>query len=204
MNDVYLRTVATNLAHLRTLVPEQPKRNLASNATSLPMTEDDVVLNRQIKWGSIPEGRAGTYRTMQTMAALARQAATDPVFIKFARQFSGIDDLESWMRDHFTYRDEHEELIRTPRFMLEDMGRIAGPRVVGLEGDCDDAATFLSAAAKVLGYPARLVAIRYNAANPDFEHVFAQACANGEWVTLDPTVDVNTTIQSVEDMIVAV
>jgi transglutaminase-like putative cysteine protease len=168
------------------------------------MTEDDPTLSRQIRWSEIPDGRAGTHRTLKTMAEMARQAARDPKFYSFAQQFSGLSDLESWMRDHFTYRDEHEEVLRTPRFMLEDMGRTAGTRVVGLEGDCDDSATFLAAAARVLGYPARLVAIRHDPSNPDFQHVFAQAKAGAEWITLDPTIDVGTVMESLEDMIVGI
>lgn len=202
--DSYLRTVHRNLQHLRALRPPAPKPNLAESATGMPMTEDDVYLNQRIHWGSIPEGRPGTQQTMQTMARLAREATRDPVFVEFIRQFGTLNDLETWMREHFTYRDEHEELIRTPRFMLADMGRTSGTRIVGLEGDCDDAATFLSAAAKAMGYSARLVAIRYHRSNPDFEHVFAQALDQGQWVTLDPTVEVGTTIQSIEDMIVPV
>src|SRR5215475_209240 len=204
MTADYLSTVAHNLRHLAMLTPPQPKRNLASHGTRIPMTEDDPYLGSRVRWGSIPEGRGGTMRTMQTMAQLAHEATHDPVFIKFARQFSGIQDLESWTRDHFVYQDEHEELIRTPRFMLEDMGRVSGTQVVGLQGDCDDVATFLAAAARVLGYPARLVAIRVNASSPDFEHVFAQANVQGEWATLDPTVDIGTDIRSLEDMIVQV
>src|SRR5262245_39935598 len=166
----YMQTVAHNLSHLRVTVPQQPKRNLASNSATMPMTEDDVYLSRRIKWGQIPEGRMGTRRTMETMAQLARESARDPLFQKFVKQFTGLHDLERWTRDHFVYRDEHEELIRTPLFMLQDMGRSSGNRIIGLEGDCDDVATFLTAAAKVLGRPARLVAIRANRGNPDFEH----------------------------------
>lgn len=196
----YMRTIATNLAHFRPLIPPQPKRNLASNSKALPKTDDDAYLSARIHWGAIPEGRAGTARTLQTMAELARDAARDPRFQQFARQFSDVLELEQWMRDHFTYRDEQEEILRTPMFMLGDMGRMAGTRVVGLEGDCDDAATFLAAVVKVMGLPARFVAIRWNKSNPDFEHVFTEGYQNGEWITLDPTVEEGTVIHSVEDM----
>jgi transglutaminase-like putative cysteine protease len=204
MTDFYMRSVSSNLAHLRTLTPAQPKRNLASNGATLPLTEEDDFLNPQIRWSNIPEGKAGTRSTMQTMAQLARQAAQDPEFIKFMRQFSGVSDFEEWVRDHFVYRDEQQELIRTPIFMLEDMGRTSGTHVVGLEGDCDDIATFISAGICVLGLPARLVAIRHDQNDPNFQHVFAQANESGQWITLDPTIDTDTTMQSLEDMIVPV
>jgi|SRR5215831_7060862 len=204
MTDSYMATVAQNLAHLRILIPPQPKRNLASNSPNIPMTDDDVYLNSMIHWATIPDGQAGTRRTMETMAQMAREATQDPFFVQFARQFSSLGELESWMRNHFVYRDEHEEILRTPVFMLSDMGRTSGTRVVGLEGDCDDASTFLAAAAKAMGYRTRLVAIRYNKTNPDFEHVFTQAFDGGQWHMLDPTIDTDTVIQSIEDMIVTV
>jgi transglutaminase-like putative cysteine protease len=202
--DPYLNSIHHNLSHLRSIIPAQPKRNLAANSKSLPLTEDDPVLANQMKWSAIPEGHPGTHRTLQIMAQMAREASRDPKFVKFARQFSGLSDLENWMRDHFTYRDERTEVLRTPVFMLEDMGRTTGTRIVGLEGDCDDSATFLGAAAKVLGFPARLVAIRHNPNVPDFEHVFAQAFDRDGWATLDPTVDIGTVINSIESMIVNV
>jgi transglutaminase-like putative cysteine protease len=199
-----MRALAANLAHLRTLVPPARRPNLASNAAEIPMTEDEPYLSRQIKWQTIPTGRAGTRRTLQVMAELARQAAADPAFRKFMGQFGGISDFEDWVRSHFVYRDEHEETIRTPMFMLRDMGRHNQDRVIGLEGDCDDSATFLGAGAKVLGLPAQLTAIRVNRQNPEFEHVFAEAYSNGQWLTLDPTVEETTNIQAIESMTVQV
>jgi hypothetical protein len=189
------QSLYTNFPHLQALLPERPKRNLAANASTMSMSDDDPMLAPQIRWKAIGDGRSGTRQTMDWMAELAREALDDPAFVKFVHQyFSSVEDLEAWTRSHFTYRDEREELLRTPVFMLSH----------GMQGDCDDVATFLAAAARALGCPARLVAIRYDPSHPDFEHVFAQAYKSGEWLTLDPTVDTDTTIQSVEDMIVAV
>src|SRR5215831_14324231 len=108
MAHPYMQTLATNLAHLHALIPPQPKRNLASNSASMPMTEEDSYLAPQIRWRSIPEGRPGTHRTMQTMADIARQATHDADFVKFAWQFSSLGELDTWMRQHFVYRDEHD------------------------------------------------------------------------------------------------
>ena len=197
----YLTALNSNLRHLRLLIPPQPKRNLAaSTAPTVPVTESDPFLQPNIRWRNIPVGRPGTKITLQTMVALAREAVHQPEFRQFAAQFSSLEDLESWTRERFVYRDENEEVVRTPMFMLRDMGRTSQNRIIALEGDCDDISTFLAAAAKVLGYPARFVAIRYHSDSPDFEHVFAQALRGREWVTLDPTVDTGTVICSIENM----
>lgn len=202
--DSYIPSLHANLAHLIALRPPTVKRNLASSAPAMPPTETDTFLAQQIAWRDIPPGRAGTSTTVQTIAQAARQAAADPVFRKWAKDFTTIQDAEAWVRDHFVYRDEREEVYRTPKFMLEDMGRVAGDRVIGLEGDCDDVAGFLAAISKTLQYPTRLVAIRYDPSNPDFEHVFAEAQDAGQWLTLDPTIEAGSTIRSVEDMVVNV
>jgi len=108
---------------------------------------------------------------------------------------------DSWVRAHFNYRDEYEEIVRSPDFMLADMGRVdAIGRVVQLEGDCDDVSTFYAAVALVLGKRARFVAIRYRAENPNFEHVFAQVYDGVQWLVYDATVKPGTRIESIEEM----
>jgi hypothetical protein len=54
-------------------------------------------------------------------------------------------------------------------------------------GDCDDATTFLAAAAEVLGSPARIVTV---STRPSKEpnHVYAEAFVGGRWQGLDATV----------------
>jgi Transglutaminase-like superfamily len=136
------------------------------------------------------------------MARLARVAASDPEFRQFARRLATVDGIEAFVRSHFAYRDENEEIVRDPRFMLADMGRIdAAGRVVHLEGDCDDVATFYAAAAVAIGKASRFVAIRYTFGNPNFEHVFTQVYDGGQWRILDATVPAGTHMQWIESMI---
>lgn len=136
------------------------------------------------------------------MARLARAAASDPEFCGFARRLATLNGIESFVRSHFVYRDENEEIVRDPRFMLADMGRVdTNGRVVQLEGDCDDIATFYAAAVVAIGKAARFVAIRYTSGNPNFEHVFTQAYDGGQWIILDATVPKGTRMQWIESMI---
>lgn len=135
------------------------------------------------------------------MAQLARAAASDPEFSALARRLGSIDGIESFVRARFEYRDEYEEIVRDPRFILADMGRIDNGRVVGLEGDCDDAATLFAAFSVAINRPARLHAIRYTSYNPNFEHVFAEAYDVSGWRILDATVPPGTQMQWIESMI---
>lgn len=134
------------------------------------------------------------------MVRLARSAASDPAFQSFAEQFYSIDQIDAWIRAHYLYRDEESEVVRSPQFMLADMGRKDQGRTVQLEGDCDDVATFTAALAKTLGYPSRIVAIRTDPNDPNYDHVFVEVSDGGAWKTLDATVPPGTEIQSVEDM----
>jgi transglutaminase-like putative cysteine protease len=136
------------------------------------------------------------------MARLARAAASDPGFRGFVRGLGTLGGIEDFVRRHFAYRDENEEIVREPRFMLADMGRVdENGRVVQLEGDCDDVATFYAAAAVAIGKAARFVAIRYTITNPNFEHVFTEAYDNGQWHVLDATVPAGTPMRWIESMI---
>jgi transglutaminase-like putative cysteine protease len=134
------------------------------------------------------------------MAQLARTAANDSTFVAFVESLGSIQALQTFVRDHFVYRDESEEIVRAPDFMLADMGRMENGRTVALEGDCDDISTFIAAAARVLGIPARFVAIRYTPNNPNFEHVFTEVYSGGQWNTFDATVEPGTEIRSIEEM----
>lgn len=97
----------------------------------------------------------------------------------------------------FSYRPENEEVLRTVRFMVEQL--LESGRV---EGDCDDAAIFLAASFVALGVPTRFVAIRYGG-SPGFRHVFIEFYS-GVWVRVDPTVGTGTIHQEDERMIVNV
>lgn len=129
------------------------------------------------------------------MALLARKAASDPAFALRARILGSLQAVDEFVRANYRYRDEREEIVRTPQFMLNDLVRIGY-----MEGDCDDVSTLYAAFITALGFPSRLVAIRYNADNPNFEHVFAQAYASGNWQTFDATVAQGTILRALEDM----
>lgn len=129
------------------------------------------------------------------MALLARKAASDPQFLEIASALGNLENVDRFIRQNYRYRDEREEIIRTPQFMLNDLDRIGY-----LEGDCDDVSTLFAAFIKSLGYPARFVAIRYNPHNPNFEHVFSQAYAGGIWRTFDGTVLPGVTLEALEEM----
>lgn len=137
--------------------------------------------------------------TLRVMASLARNAASDPGFRRWAKRFSSIEDVNAWVLQHFVYREEREETLREPQFMLADMGRVDNGRIVQLEGDCDDISIFYTAVTKSIGFPSRFVAIRYTPEHPEFEHVFAQAHDGRQWLTLDATTD--TTMEPIEEMI---
>ncbi len=52
------------------------------------------------------------------------------------------------------------------------------------EGDCDDVTTLIAALLICYGYPASLVAIRFD--SPEFEHVFVETVGGS---VIDPTVE---------------
>jgi len=107
-----------------------------------------------------------------------------------------IGGLDSWLRRNFRYRDEFEEIVRTPEFMLLDMQH-AGM----LEGDCDDVATFAASVLHNAGIPARLVAVR-TTPDPNFDHVFTEALLEGDtyFTRIDPTVSSETRVPEFERM----
>jgi transglutaminase-like putative cysteine protease len=129
------------------------------------------------------------------MALLSRKAASNPDFAGFALALGSLSAVDQFVRANYKYRDEREEIVRTPEFMLNDLERIGY-----LEGDCDDVSTLYAAFIRALGYPARFVAIRYTPQNPNFEHVFTQAYAGGDWRTFDATVTPDVVLESLEQM----
>lgn len=130
------------------------------------------------------------------MVRLAREAARNPEFRRFALEFNSLREVDTWIRARFRYRDEAEEILRTPEFMLNDVLN----RLGYLEGDCDDISTFYVATFKALGVPARFIAIRYTPNNPNFEHVFAQAFDMAVWRSFDATVPEGTDIRALEQI----
>lgn len=103
--------------------------------------------------------------------------------------------LDQWIRAHFRYRGEIEEVLRTPEFMLDTLEREGY-----FDGDCDDVSTLYAALALSSGFRCRFVAIRYDA-SPEFKHVFLEVWAGDRWVAVDPTVAEGTPYVETERMV---
>ena len=135
------------------------------------------------------------------MAALARRAVKSPEFVLgVARLFSAqrpssVNELDDTLRRFFVYRDEYEEIVRTPEFMLNDLETIGR-----VEGDCDDISTLVAALALFAGWQVRFVAIRYSPDSSGFQHVFNEVNTGSGWRVVDLTVPVGTPIQALEVM----
>lgn len=135
------------------------------------------------------------------MASLAKRAARNPefgsaVFGLFGARRPSIEEIDRALRPLFVYRDENEEVIRTPEWMLYDLF----VRLGHMEGDCDCISTLLAAMALVMDYGVRFVAVRYTRAVKFFEHVFVEINGGAGWRMVDLTVPTGTTIYALEVM----
>lgn len=109
-----------------------------------------------------------------------------------------IEEFDSWLRSHFSYRPESQEVLREPIRMITDYENNGY-----VEGDCDCASIFAAFVVSSCGCPCRFVAIRYS--KPvEFEHVFVEAPASGEVFAIDPTVRVGTRYAELERMVLDV
>lgn len=135
----------------------------------------------------IPDGMAGTARTLATMRAIVqrfrvdpgiRQAATSIVFLTPEKDdISECRALFEYVRDHIRYtRDVYDvETLSTPDKTLS-----------GLIGDCDDQTVLLASLYESVGYPTRFVVAGYNDPR-QYEHVYMQVFCADQWVDCDPT-----------------
>ncbi len=106
------------------------------------------------------------------------------------------NDLDRWVRGHFRYRPENQEVVRTPDFMLTDL-ETSGY----VEGDCDCISVFYGTILRILGFDRiRFVAIRYSDLY-EFQHVFGEWFNGSSWVRFDPTVDAGTIHVELERMV---
>lgn len=140
--------------------------------------------------------------TLQEMQKLVSEAITDWQFhqrIAMVWRDNEIGGIDRWIRGHFRYRGEREEVLRTPRFMFDQIQETGY-----FEGDCDDCAIMTAAVLRILGYRVRFVAIRYD--STEFQHVFVEAYSpdQGRWVVLDATVNPGTQYRELERMVVSV
>lgn len=132
-------------------------------------------------------GLPGVLQTLGAMRALVsayrvhptiRQAATSAAFLTPERdEFSECRAVFQYVRDSIRYiRDVHDvETLSTPDKTLH-----------GMIGDCDDQATLLCAMFESIGYPTRFVVAGYSDPR-QFDHVYAQVFACGQWIDCDPT-----------------
>jgi len=139
----------------------------------------------------IPRGNRGIRKTVRFMGRLAREALTDPLTVETAALIvngsSEPGEMASRIREflveyvRFVPDPVGQELIRSPRFMLERV------RSHGFaSGDCDDVATLGAALGMCVGLPARFVLLSFSPLEP-FSHVYAEIANGCCWTELDTT-----------------
>ncbi len=139
------------------------------------------------------------------MRNLANRGASSLIVQAYAQPFvldAFLAGLDEWVRSHFVYRGENQEVIRTPEFMLTQLERDGF-----FDGDCDDVSTLYASLLKALHYSCRFVAIRPDD-SPDFKHVYIEVWMGKDlgygWAALDPTVERGTVYHEVERMVMDV
>ncbi len=197
-----------NLSYTQSLV-----RNLTRSLRSMPRsallpigpssstytTESDPRLSKLIQWRPIQEGEAGILETLRVMRLLATEGAQQSVRVRSLSDLVliyGVAGLDNWLRRFFVYRDELEEVVRTPDFMLDQLqneGRI--------EGDCDDIATLAASIAAAANQRCQFVAI--DSKGEGLDHVFVRVFQD-RWIVVDPTVKYGTQYDYVNAVIVPV
>jgi hypothetical protein len=137
------------------------------------------------------------------MSELAREGTRSPHFRDFIYNTMGQGSFgapdrftwDRWIREHFLYRVELEEVVRTPEFMLQEIQRTGY-----FEGDCDCVSVFYATIIKTIGYRCRFVAIRFS--DPfEFQHVFVEYDNGFQWIRTDVTVPVGTVHVELERMV---
>ena len=146
--------------------------------------------------GRLPNGDAGTRKTLEFMRLLAerdsrnlsvREAAIQAVRSEMADGHDWTAQLAAlyrFVRDriYFVGDTTGVETLQSPRYTLS----------IGA-GDCDDKATLLVALAKSIGIPASFT-FKVIAANPRslaFSHVYVVADMGGRKIAMDPTYGTN-------------
>jgi transglutaminase-like putative cysteine protease len=146
---------------------------------------------------TIPAGKAGTKKTIQKMAQLARQSSLNPTLSTLAINLGNVHAIEHFVVSNSVYRYEQMEIIRQPEWMLNDLYTQGY-----MEGDCDDFTTLEASLCKAIGVGSRIVAVRTEANNPDYDHVFLEIpTATGTAFRMDATVHPEIVIPEVERMV---
>lgn len=109
-----------------------------------------------------------------------------------------VKDVFRWVKDHFHYvHDPHGlEYVKSPEVSDQEIAQHGF-----FMGDCDDAAAYLAALLKAIGYPVRLIVVSPTSSPfDDYQHIFVRVyiprksqifgsdgSTNDPWVSLDPT-----------------
>lgn len=139
----------------------------------------------------IPEGYAGTMRTVAHIKALIKQGAKDfrvrqtAIDILMQRgvqpkdYLGEIEALFEWVQRNIRYTKDtfRLEVLHAARRMLELRA-----------GDCDDFSILLGAMLEAIGHPVRLVITGPDPQRHDlFSHIYIEAWCKGRWIVLDAT-----------------
>jgi len=140
----------------------------------------------------IPQGGAGTLKTLEYIVALIKQGAKDfcvrqkAIDILFqygvcAKDYLGeARAIFEWVRRNIRYtRDIHlVELLHSARRILELRA-----------GDCDDMTILLGAMLMATGHPIRLVVVGFRREKPHaYSHIYPEVNVRGRWIAIDATV----------------
>jgi transglutaminase-like putative cysteine protease len=138
----------------------------------------------------LPEGVAGTQRTLEAMRELTAAAQLDPIVRSFAlqlwrgageRPYETASLVRRFIRSRVGFVLEPVEMLHRPEWMLRQVA--AGGRPYG---DCDDMAMIAGALLTALGIPVRFAAVK-PAGDDDYIHVYAEMFDGGTWYVVDPT-----------------
>ncbi len=147
-----------------------------------------------VQLGEIDGGIPGTEQTLRKMAKLAREALRDPRVLETAAriaraaqvrdQVGQATALRAWVAQHTRYLNDPPglELLRTPSFLLDRIGRD------GLvEGDCDDMALLTAALGLAAGIAPRFVAVGFAGPGGPLTHVYTELLTPAGWQEMDVT-----------------
>lgn len=137
----------------------------------------------------LPQGIAGTRRTLALMVAMARQGKTDPLVRQTAVNLTNnlkqkdwnaeVAALHAFVRDKIRYlRDVRGvETLQTANYTLRNRS-----------GDCDDKSVLLAALLESITHPARFVAVGFRDSG-SCDHVFVETRVGnrGPWMALETT-----------------
>lgn len=133
-----------------------------------------------------PSGPGAVFHTLRLMREAINAGKTDPVVMNAAvavvymtpekDQYRGAVALYEYVRDHIKYISDvyGVETLASPRITLARM-----------VGDCDDQTALLGAMLESVGFPTRLIMTAYQ--SEEFEHVYLETFAAGQWWPCDPT-----------------